>query len=1300
MTTLLLTGGGKSRANAAPSASGQSPTATEDTAKVITLSGSDPDLNLLTFTIVSGPSHGTLGSIGSVSQVGDTCTADVTYTPAANYNGADSFTFKVTDTSLVDSDPATVSLTVNAVNDAPTMSTASINLTGTNEDTTSAGDTVQTVCNATDMADAADSNSLGIAITSTDSSLGTWQYSTDSGGSWTPFAASTGSSLLLTKATSNKIRFVPTANLNGTATLTFRAWDQSAGSNASTANTTSTGGSTAFSSGSCTASLAIAAVNDAPVLAAIEGTTLAYTENDAATVISATITASDVDSANLASATVSITGNFQSGQDVLSFVNANGITGSYSAGTGVMSLSGSSSVANYQAALRTVKYANSSDNPSTSTRTVSFTVNDGSLASNTVTRNISVAAVNDPPGGSFSAGSDFSMGSDQQTTISGSVAATDPDGDPITYAWTLVTGPTNGVPVFDDATLLHPSVTFVDSVSGGSLSGTYTLRLTATDSHAATATDDVVVTVNWSPVQLPGIQFFLTPHRGPALWQEKATDTPQLTGAIANSDPVGLAYDHINGLAARAAMPVLANQPTLAISGGKASFHFDGAQMLNVDNSKRIFADTYVKSGADHSGPLIYSWHVKFSVDSAVRATRMTLFGNAIFSATSIGFQIAVETNGDITVAAMKGAGGSVYSQVTIPAAVADTNDHHIDVRSDGTNLTAYFDNGSPVSAVVDHDLFTGNSNDGDSTYLLNIGRNPDASEFLIGKIKLIAFGAGVAWGATERTSLFNYAPDFSATVGFNRVLATGTSLAPNQLAGLYCEQSFQDPAQLFQDSLGTLAVVPGDPIGMMLAKNNLRLERGAVASADAKRPVYQADGTALFDGVDDHLPFKNIAWPGGADSVTVVVARHRSSLHGDTTNGSVLLAQIDTSNTLRITAKDNTDNLGTPKIPFALFKSNLGDQIKAEIGDRNEALIAIVVLRYGSQVGRVWVDSPVGTGNPTIGASAPTSDLWDPSQIGIDSSVIAGWEIDGEVAANIHYICQHTTADLLKLLRGVRNKPPVVSAGSDHAATTGVAYSLSDATATDPESAAMTYAWTKVSGSGTATFSNAAILNPTVTLSAADTYVLKLSVSDGRNTAFDFVTITVSDPLLGDQVDLSSYYNYEGITTDASPDVSSGDGLNYEGLSPGCSMSRDLLGATLNWSSATFTIGAAGGSNLVQCVAGPVVVNLPNAQYSSLKMLAIVDNDTPQASQNFVVTYQDNSTDTFTRDMSTWGAPQEYSGESHALDMAYINIGGSPEYPNTLYGYSFAVNPAKALKTITLPANDTIKLVALTALA
>ena len=94
--------------NDAPAANNQSKTLNEDGSRAVTLTASDVDGDPLTFTIVTPPSHGTLTGAPPA----------VTYVPAANYHGPDSFAFRVNDGSL-NSNIATVSLTVNSVNDAP-----------------------------------------------------------------------------------------------------------------------------------------------------------------------------------------------------------------------------------------------------------------------------------------------------------------------------------------------------------------------------------------------------------------------------------------------------------------------------------------------------------------------------------------------------------------------------------------------------------------------------------------------------------------------------------------------------------------------------------------------------------------------------------------------------------------------------------------------------------------------------------------------------------------------------------------------------------------------------------------------------------------------------------------------------------------------------------------------------------------------------------------------------------------------------------------------------------------------------
>lgn len=101
--------------NRAPIALNQSLTLDEDTTRAITLSASDPENQPLTYSIVQPPQRGTLTGTPP----------NVTYTPTANFNGTDSFTFRAND-GRVDSAPATVSLTINPVNDPPTVQSQAI----------------------------------------------------------------------------------------------------------------------------------------------------------------------------------------------------------------------------------------------------------------------------------------------------------------------------------------------------------------------------------------------------------------------------------------------------------------------------------------------------------------------------------------------------------------------------------------------------------------------------------------------------------------------------------------------------------------------------------------------------------------------------------------------------------------------------------------------------------------------------------------------------------------------------------------------------------------------------------------------------------------------------------------------------------------------------------------------------------------------------------------------------------------------------------------------------------------------
>ncbi|HEY3486665.1 MAG TPA: hypothetical protein VGL10_01235, partial [Gammaproteobacteria bacterium] len=93
-----------------------------------------------------------------------------------------------------------------------------------------------------------------------------------------------------------------------------------------------------------------------------------YTENAAAVVLDAAITITDADSTQLNQATVDISTNFNSAQDELVYSTINGITGVYSSITGTLTLSGTATLAEYEQALESVTYQNTSDDPTTGAR--------------------------------------------------------------------------------------------------------------------------------------------------------------------------------------------------------------------------------------------------------------------------------------------------------------------------------------------------------------------------------------------------------------------------------------------------------------------------------------------------------------------------------------------------------------------------------------------------------------------------------------------------------------------------------------------------------------------------------------------------------------------------------------------------------------------------------------------------------------------------------------------------------------------------------------------------------------------
>ncbi|MFY4787916.1 VCBS domain-containing protein [Aliarcobacter butzleri] len=238
-------------------------------------SDSDGDtLSKITITQIPDSSIGTLTLNGkTLENNAEIPTGDLDkliFKPTANYSGDVTFKYKGSD-GYLNTNESTVTIKVNPLNDAPVL-TSDQTLKVINEDIVNIdniGQTIASIITDGTITDADGNPIEAIAITSVNNSYGTWQYSTNSGTSWTPISNTTGAKVsLASKAllldSNSLVRFIPNENFFGTSTFEFRAWDKSSGIVGGTTDPYLLGGNSSVSAEVKTASITINAINDIP----------------------------------------------------------------------------------------------------------------------------------------------------------------------------------------------------------------------------------------------------------------------------------------------------------------------------------------------------------------------------------------------------------------------------------------------------------------------------------------------------------------------------------------------------------------------------------------------------------------------------------------------------------------------------------------------------------------------------------------------------------------------------------------------------------------------------------------------------------------------------------------------------------------------------------------------------------------------------------------------------------------------------------------------------------------------------
>ncbi|MDP3829183.1 MAG: hypothetical protein Q8Q74_21735, partial [Polaromonas sp.] len=270
-----------------PSVMAAAATGDEDAASIpITLNGLD-DTSIARFQITTSLANGTLNGTLYTDATLSTVAVQNTWYPAtgnsltlyfvpnANYNGNASFTFRADDalTGTTYSGTATATITVNPVNDAPVLSDTVLTLGTVNQNaaapTGAVGSLVSTLVGGVTDVDAGAVD--GIAITGANATNGTWYFTTDGGTTWRAMGSVSDTSALLLASNGNtRVYFQPAPGFSGTVAdgLTIRAWDTTSGEAATKVDTSSNGGTTAFSSATDTVSISAIDINDAPTLTA------------------------------------------------------------------------------------------------------------------------------------------------------------------------------------------------------------------------------------------------------------------------------------------------------------------------------------------------------------------------------------------------------------------------------------------------------------------------------------------------------------------------------------------------------------------------------------------------------------------------------------------------------------------------------------------------------------------------------------------------------------------------------------------------------------------------------------------------------------------------------------------------------------------------------------------------------------------------------------------------------------------------------------------------------------------------
>ncbi len=769
---------------------------------------------------------------------------------------------------------------------------------------------------------------------------------------------------------------------------------------------------------------------------------------------------------------------------------------------------------------------------------LTVTDNSGATATAQVKIIVNAAPVNQPPVANAGTNQTITLPTNA-VTLDGS-GSEDPDGTITTYAWTKISGPSQG-------TVVNPGD--ASTLANNLVQGTYSYKLTVTDNDGATGSDTVTITVNAAPNEPPvanaGSNKTITlPTSSVTLDGSKSSDpdgtiaeynwkqvsgpssatisnantaTPVVSGLVAGQYTFQLTVTDNSGATATSQVKIIVNaavinQPPVANAG------------TNQTITLPVNSVTLDGTGSDDANGTIasYAWkQISGPAQSTiVSAGSATTLANNLVQGTYT-YQLLVTDNG--------GATGADTVTITVNAAV-----NQPPIANAGSNKTITLPvnsvslNGSKssdpdgtiagyawkqVSGPSGASISNANTatpvvsglTAGQYTFQLTVTDNSGATA--TAQVKIIVNAATV-----NQPPVANAGNNQTITLPANSVTLDGSgSEDPDGTITSYSWTKMSGPAQgtiVNATDASTLVntLVQGTYVYILTVTDNdgatgadtvtitvnAASNQPPVANAGSNKTITIPVNSVVLDGSKSSDPDGSIVsynWIQLSGPSTATIANGNSATAAA---GSLLVGNYYFQ--LTVTDNDGATDNATIKVTVRAAAANLPPVANAGANQ-------IITLPVNS----VTLDG-AGSADPdgTI-TSYAWAQLSGPAQSTLANAGSASTLVSNLVQGT--YTFKLTVTDnggatgadtVTVIVNAAANLPPVANAGSSKTITLPVnSVTLDGSKSVDPDGSIVSYSWTQVSGPSTATFSTDKTVSPTVSGLTAGQYVFELTVTD-----------------------------------------------------------------------------------------------------------------------------------------------------------------------------------------------------------